>query len=38
MYLSIQFSVQDAAQVCREFIARDPDELHFTVGAITLNL
>jgi len=26
--------LDDAAKVCKEFIARDPDELHFTVGAI----
>ncbi|CAD6998376.1 ubiquitin carboxyl-terminal hydrolase [Ceratitis capitata] len=27
--------VQDAANVCRKFMARDPDELRFTVMAIT---
>lgn len=27
-------SFQDAARVCKEFMARDPDELRFTVGAI----
>jgi len=27
--------LEDAAKVCKEFIARDPDELRFTVGAIT---
>jgi len=26
--------LEDAARVCKEFIARDPDELRFTVGAI----
>ncbi|XP_071446277.1 ubiquitin carboxyl-terminal hydrolase isozyme L3 [Hetaerina americana] len=27
--------LQDAAKVCREFMERDPDELHFTVVALT---
>ncbi|XP_067626263.1 ubiquitin carboxyl-terminal hydrolase [Eurosta solidaginis] len=27
--------VQDAAKVCKEFMARDPDELRFTVMALT---
>lgn len=27
--------LQDAAQVCKEYMARDPEELHFTVVALT---
>lgn len=27
--------LEDAAKVCKEFMARDPDEIRFTVGAIT---
>ncbi|KAK7792357.1 hypothetical protein R5R35_009960 [Gryllus longicercus] len=27
--------LQDAAKICKEYMARDPDELHFTVVALT---
>ncbi|XP_037820722.1 ubiquitin carboxyl-terminal hydrolase [Lucilia sericata] len=29
--------VQDAARVCKEFMARDPEELRFTVMALAAN-
>lgn len=29
--------LNDAARVCKEFMARDPDELRFTVSAVTAN-
>lgn len=32
--LCLKIFLQDAANVCKEFIARDPDEIRFTVSAI----
>ena len=29
-----RLSMQDAAKVCQNFMARDPTELHFTVAAL----